>query len=127
MREYALDEGVPVGKSSLGFPGYAGWWYPGYNEARGARVIGREISHQKATELLETYDPELVWLPGQGVSYAFWQNEGVFEWLFLEDRWSFEQQLEIYRSYPGLRGISVWVLGAEDPAIWESLSRERPR
>lgn len=121
MIDYALAQGVPVEKISLGVGTYSGYWYPGHNEERGSRVIGREIPFWRAVELLEESGASLTWLPDQGVSYTFWQNEGVFEWLFLENRRSFAHKMEIFRAYPGFRGISVWVLGAEDPDIWTVL------
>jgi spore germination protein YaaH len=31
---------------------------------------------------------------------------------------SMTAKLELYNAYPGLRGVSIWVLGAEDPAVW---------
>jgi len=125
MLEHALAEGVPTSKISLGIPTYSGWWAPVYDEERGARVAGREIGHEKAlTELARA--TELHWLPEIGVQYAFWSNEGIYEWLFLEDARSLEAKLDLFDSYDGLRGVSAWVLGAEDPAIWDVLARRMP-
>jgi len=134
MLEHALDEGVPMSKISLGIPTYSGWWAPVYDEERGARVAGREIGHEKAlTELAGAEGQggangatELHWLPEIGVQYAFWSNEGIYEWLFLEDARSLEAKLDLFDSYDGLRGVSAWVLGAEDPAIWDVLARRMP-
>ena len=72
--------------------------------APGARVAGREIGHAKALTELARGKAALRWLPEVGVHYAFWSNEGIYE-------------------YEGLRGVSAWVLGAEDPAIWDVLAR----
>lgn len=121
MMSYVLAEGVPAEQISMGIPTYSGWWQPTYSESRGARVAGHEIPFSKASELLDAYGTETTWLPSEGTSYAFWQNEGVFEWLFLEDARAMAHKLQVFRGYPALRGISIWVLGAEDPAVWPLL------
>jgi spore germination protein YaaH len=123
MLEYALSQGVPREKLSLGIPAYSGYWYADWSEERGAGVRGAEIHYDRAVELLQQNGATRRWLPEQGSSFAFWANGGTFEWVFLEDRRAFESKLGLFDAYPGLRGISVWVLGAEDPRIWEVLSR----
>ena len=45
--------------------------------------------------------------------------------MFREDARSFALKLGLLDDYPGLHGISVWVLGSEDPAIWELLAERR--
>lgn len=127
MLDYALAAGVPPEKLSLGIPAYSGYWYPAHTEERGAHGAGAEIHFDRAMELLATHGATLRWLPDEGVHYAFWPNAGTFEWIFLEDRRSFERKVELFESYPGLRGVSVWVLGAEDPAIWEVVRERLPR
>ncbi len=127
MIDYALDQGVPPEKISLGIPSYSGYWRPVFTDDAVARVGGREVSYQFTQERLAESGAKLRWLPDQGVSYAFWQNEGVFEWLFLEDSRSLKSKMDLYYSYPGFRGISVWVLGAEDPGVWEVLAAPEPR
>lgn len=125
MLDYAIAEGVPQEKISIGVPTYSGWWHPVHN-ARGALVAGSEISHARAVEHMETNALEMIWLPEQGVSYGFWSNEGIFEWLFLENHRSLQAKLNLFDEYPRLRGISAWVLGAEDPEIWPVLATRRP-
>ncbi len=125
MLAYALEQGVPPEKISLGLPTYSGYWYPDYAEDRGAAVRGAEVHYDRARGLLERHGIEARWLPDLGTSMAFWANAGVFEWLFLEDRRSFAAKLELVGRHPALRGISVWVLGAEDPAVWELLPPRR--
>ena len=123
MVEYALGQGVRPEKLSFGIPTYSGHWFPTYDEARGARVVGREIPYARARELLEAAGSEPRWLPERGAHYAFWANDGIFEWLFLEDRRSLAAKLDLFDAYPGLRGLSLWVLGAEDPGIWSVLEK----
>jgi len=126
MLEHALAQGVPPEKISLGIPTYSVWWLPVYTEAGGARVAGREIPHVRAMEELGKGTGRLEWLPEIGAHYAFWSNEGIYEWLFIEDARTLEAKLDLFEAYPGLRGISAWVLGAEDPAIWGVLDRRLP-
>ncbi|MDH3733513.1 MAG: glycosyl hydrolase family 18 protein [Gemmatimonadota bacterium] len=126
MLEHALSLGVPPSSISLGVPTYSGLWHPVHNEARGARVGGFEIPHARATEEIAEHQPEMTWLPDLGVHYGFWSNEGIYEWLFLEDARSLEEKLNLFEEYEGLRGISAWVMGAEDPEIWDVLSRRMP-
>ncbi len=124
MIEWVLARGVPPEKLSLGIPSYSDYWLPTYGQA-GARVRGRDISHARALELAATAGAEWIWLPEQGVSYTFWRRNATFDWLFLEDARSFARKLQLLDDYPGLRGISVWVLGTEDPEIWDLLAQRR--
>jgi spore germination protein YaaH len=126
MLDHARDAGVAAEKISLGIPTYSGLWYPVHDDARGARVGGFEISHERAREALAQHEPALTWLPEIGVHYGFWSNQGIYEWLFLEDARSLEGKLDLFDEYEGLRGVSAWVLGAEDPDIWEVFARRMP-
>jgi len=125
MIDWVLARGVPPEKISLGVPVYSDYWQPTYSETAGARVRGRDISFARANELAAASDAPWVWSPDQGVHYTFWRRNVTFDWLFLEDARSFGLKLGLLDEYPGLRGISVWVLGSEDPAIWEVLAQRR--
>ncbi len=118
----ALAQGVPRAKLSLGIPVYSGHWYTQWQEG-GSRVVGEEIGWQKATLLLQRADARSRWLDDAGASFAFWPVSGTWEWLFLEDTRSFRAKLRLLGEYPGLRGFSVWVLGAEDPDVWDVVPR----
>ncbi|MGD8329464.1 MAG: glycosyl hydrolase, partial [Acidobacteriota bacterium] len=86
---------------------------------------GRDISYDRANELAGTIGAEWIWLPEQGVHYAFGRRNVTFDWLFREDARSFRAKLGLFDRYPGLRGISVWVLGSEDPTIWDVLAARK--
>jgi len=88
-------------------------------------VRGRDISFTRANELADAAGAEWVWSPEQGVHYTFWQRNVTFDWIFREDARSFGLKLDLLDEYRGLRGISVWVLGSEDPGIWEVLAEHR--
>ena len=119
--EYALQQGVPPEKISLGIPTYSGFWRPGVDGDGNPRVFGREIHYSIASDWLRDEGAELYWDDTQGVHFAFRERSGVFEWLFLEDSRSLTEKLRLLDTYSGLRGISVWVLGAEDPETWDVL------
>lgn len=115
---YLLSIGVPAGKISLGLPSYSHHWFATYDAQGGARSTGTGLSWEAATAMLAKNGAQPVWDPRQKEAYAFWENDGLYEWLFLEDARAFEARLELVRQYR-LRGYSVWVLGQEDPKVWK--------
>jgi spore germination protein YaaH len=122
--EYVLSLGVPASKISLGIPSYSDWWYPSYDAKSGARMRGSDISYATASGLLARHAAEVKWDDRDKSAYAFWSNNGVNEFLWLEDARAFTAKLELVTKYK-LRGYSVWVLGTEDPKIWSSLPATR--
>jgi spore germination protein YaaH len=42
------------------------------------------------------------------------------EWVFLPDARAFRDRYDVAKQY-GLQGFCAWVLGAEDPKIWDDL------
>lgn len=132
MVGYLEEQRVDLGRVSLGIPFYSGWWAPGYRATPGggtgdARVVGREISHARARELIDRGGASPVWDEREGVHIAWWEDEGTFQWVFLEDALSMRAKLGYAASLDGLRGVSIWVLGAEDPAVWEVLREAKGR
>ncbi|MEJ2218690.1 MAG: glycosyl hydrolase family 18 protein [Gemmatimonadota bacterium] len=125
--EYTLSLGVPPERISLGVPTYSAHWQPGYQPGAsgtgGLHPTAREIPYARAMSLLSRYGVEPQWLEQQGVYYAFWDHDGAFEYIFLEEHRSFAAKLDLLRQ-EGLRGISVWVLGDEDPAVWKVVSQK---
>jgi spore germination protein YaaH len=119
--DYVLSLGVPPSKLSLGIPSYSDWWYPVYEPVGGARMRGNDISYATASGLLARHGVQATWDDRDKASYAFWGNDGVNEFLWIEDARAFTAKLELVKKY-GLRGYSVWVLGLEDPKVWESRS-----
>jgi spore germination protein YaaH len=118
--KFVLSLGVPPSKISLGIPSYSDWWYPTFNARDGARMRGNDISYAKASSLLTLHSAEAKWDDHDKSDYAIWSNEGVNEFLWLEDARAFASKLEIVSKYH-LRGYSVWVLGLEDPKVWASI------
>lgn len=120
--EYYLQE-VPPEKLSLGIPLGSQHWYTRYEEdldPEKARSYSESVSFRRATSLVERQGAELQWSEEHQVPFAFYANGGTYEWVFMEDARSFAAKLDLVREY-GLRGFSAWVLGREDPGIWDRL------
>ncbi len=117
--EYFL-ESVPAEKLSLGIAVTSQHWSTeqGDQYVANARSWSKSLSHSEAMSVAERFSADWIWLDDQKVAYSFFSNGGLFEWVFLEDARSFEQKLDLVKRY-GLRGFSVWVIGYEDPGIWD--------
>ncbi|MBK8654029.1 MAG: hypothetical protein IPN20_09045 [Haliscomenobacter sp.] len=112
--EYLIAEGVPAHKISMGIPSYSVHWYADYSEERGGFTTGRQLGYNWVQHLLGQHGAKPEWNEKAGCNYAFWDNGGVFEYLFIEDGQSLRLKLDLLKKYQ-LRGISVWVLGRKRP------------
>jgi spore germination protein YaaH len=121
--KYLLGLGVPPEKVSLGLAAYSDWWYPVYDDRNGSRLRGSDISYARAIEILGQAGVTPVWDDVQKAPFAMWEERGVFQHAWLEDARAFMAKLELVRKY-GLRGYSVWLIGSEDPTLWEALRRD---
>lgn len=117
---FALSLGVAPSKISLGIPGYSDWWYPAYDTINGSRMRGDDISYVRAREILAKSGITPSWDETQKAWHASWSEHDVFQHVWIEDRRAFLAKLSLVTKYH-LRGYSVWVLGAEDPATWSAL------
>ena len=124
--DYVLSLGVPARKISLGLAGYSDWWYSSYSEREGARMRGSDIPYLRGVELLTGAGVTARWDEVQQASYAMWEDHGVFQHLWLEDARAFLAKREVAAGR-GLLGYSVWLLGSEDPAVWNALPRRASR
>jgi spore germination protein YaaH len=115
--QFVLSTGVPPAKISIGIPSYSDWWYPTYDSTAGSRVRGSDISYAAAMGILARHDATLTWDDREKSSWSMWSDDGVNEFLWLEDARSFAAKMALVRKYH-LRGYSVWVLGMEDPRVW---------
>ncbi len=118
--DYFLEH-VPAEKLSLGIATGSQHWYTSYEERitpELARSYSRQLSHAWALGTIERHGGTLQWDDEHKVAYSYFPVGGTFEWIFLEDARSFRAKLDLIERRE-LRGFSVWVLGPEDPAIWE--------
>ena len=114
---------MPPEKLSLGVSTGAMRWYTSYEERitpELARSFSEGISYRWAMGLLERNNASLQWSEEHQSSYGFYPVGGTFEWIFLEDARSFRTKLALIDRQQ-LRGFSAWVLGPEDPAVWDAL------
>jgi len=122
--EYFLKY-VPREKLSLGIPTYGDHWYTREDRTipERARSWAETVGWTWGAGIVERHGATMQWDSVAGVPYAYFSNGGVYEWVFLENARSFREKLNLARTYR-LRGFSVWVLGPEDPAIWDILRAE---
>ncbi|HEX6747683.1 MAG TPA: glycosyl hydrolase family 18 protein [Longimicrobium sp.] len=116
---------VPAEKVSLGIPTGAQHWYTSQEDRitpELARSYSEQISHARAMSLIERYGARLEWDDEAQVPFAHYARAGTWEWIFMENARSFRAKLGLVERHR-LRGISVWVLGPEDPEIWTVLAR----
>lgn len=120
--ETALGLGIPADKLSLGVPFFSMHWYTDWNAEKKGFVWSRGMSWQAATDMLARAGAQLTWDGTQGASFAQWENHGVFEYAWLEDSRAFAPKLDLARKN-GMRGISVWRIGQEDPRVWSYIPK----
>jgi spore germination protein YaaH len=121
--QFLLNEGVPAEKISLGIPDYSVRWFPDYTEERGGFSNGQQLGYKNVDYLLQKNNAQLKWDEKAACHYAIWENDGVYEYMYIEDGSSLRPKLKIMQKYK-LRGISVWVLGKEAPDFWKVLNEE---
>ena len=117
--KYFLEH-VPANKLSLGLPTGGMHWYTSQEDRitpEMARSYSATLSYKSAMNLLDRHNAKLVWDDVQKAAYAYFPNGGTWEWVFVEDVRGWQAKQELIARYK-LRGFSVWVLGAEDPRVW---------
>jgi spore germination protein YaaH len=123
--EYALKV-VPPAKLSLGIPLYGYHWFAGM-PTKDASEIGykanpsaKYISYPDAVDLARTYGAKIEWDAADRTVWCYVNRGDMREWIFFTDVRTFKERYELVRER-GLEGFCSWVLGTEDPAIWDLL------
>lgn len=114
---------MPPEKLSLGIPTGGMRWYTSQEDRitpELARSYSAGLSYRWAMHLAERNHASWRWDDEQKMLSTFYPVSGTFEYIFLEDARGFGAKLELMRKHK-LRGFSVWVLGPEDPKIWDLL------
>ncbi|MGH8144713.1 MAG: glycosyl hydrolase family 18 protein [Rhodanobacteraceae bacterium] len=124
MADFLMRLGIDPHKVSFGIPTYSDHWYAAWSDKRGPHSMRDEISYRKVQNLLDRYQVKPQWMASAGVEYAYWPGaNSVYNWLFIENARSFTAKLKLVRQYH-FRGFSAWVLGSEDPGIWDVLKQQ---
>ena len=116
----ALAKGVGPHQLSLGIGFYSMHWRTEWNAERKGYSWGRGLGWRAVTDLVKKAGATPQWDAIQGASQARWEHNGVFEYAWIEDARAIAPKLELQKRH-GLRGISVWRIGQEDPEVWRLL------
>lgn len=129
--DYALQF-VPANKLFLGIPLYGTHWFAGVPTVAppvaGAPLAPVEkpnpsaqpISTPDALDLARAYGGRIEWDPEDRNSWFYIYRDGMREWVFYTDARTFRERYDLTKQH-GLAGFCSWVLGAEDPGIWDVL------
>lgn len=116
----ALSKGVAPHRLSLGIAFFSMHWRTEWSAERKGYSWGRGLGWGAVMDLVQKAGTELQWDPAQGASYARWEQNGVFEYAWIENAAALAPKLELQKRY-GMRGVSVWRIGQEDPEVWKQL------
>ena len=113
--EFSL-QGVPPEKATLGLPTYYhDWTGPGYLTSS---------SYADAMTLAQEYGGTPAMDPTEEEVHFGYNAYGVHHELWIESTDTLRRKLPLMYEY-GLKGISVWRLGFEDPSFWSLIPARR--
>ncbi len=112
---YAKDK-IPAEKLSLGVPLYYWKWNADTNKKVGSGLFKTVAAIMSNIEHFVSFDPKL------GVSCLSYSYNNKNYKVWFEDKQSFTAKLDIIKNN-NLRGFSAWVLGGEDPNMWNALDK----
>src|SRR5207245_535563 len=113
---------IPSHKISLGMADYSTHWFTGstkINDIEKVSVATRALDYHQTMQLAKQHN--IIWDKPSSIYYVIFSNHWLNEYLFIEDAKSFSKKNDLVKKYK-LRGISVFDLGTEDPAIWDYLA-----
>jgi spore germination protein YaaH len=123
--DYALKY-VPKQKLALGIPLYGYHWSAGVPEKTGPRQFDRSnlnaewIDFADVDKLGKAYHGHFAWDDDERAASMYFYRDNVREWIFYSDARTFGARYQLVKD-SGLAGFASWVLGSEDPAIWQLL------
>ena len=123
--DYALKV-VPKEKLSLGIPLYGYHWYtaaPITDKTSGEERpdhAANYIDAINATQLASDYQAKVEWDSFDHSAFFWFYRDQMREWVFYTDLHTFKDRYELVKDR-GLQGFCSWVLGSEDPEIWNYL------
>jgi spore germination protein YaaH len=119
--DYALKF-VPREKLSLGIPLYGYHWFAGTPVKPGDKPnpTAEYISAPDALDLAKAYGGKIEWDATDHTPWLYFYRDADREWIFYTDARAFGERYELAKGR-GLEGFCSWVLGTEDPGIWDLL------
>lgn len=121
--KYALTL-VPKEKLSLGIALYGYHWYTGDpvkpDGTEASNISADYIDADEWMPLVKEQGATVQWDAMEHESWFYFYRDDMREWVFMPDARSFHDRYALVKQY-GLEGFCSWVLGAEDPAIWDEL------
>jgi len=125
--DYAL-KAVPRDKLSLGIPLYGYHWFTGApildkaTNKESPNPGADYISAPDAELLARTYGAHIQWDEADHNAFFYFYRNEMREWIFFTDARTFRERYQLVRER-GLEGFCSWVLGTEDPAVWNELPK----
>jgi spore germination protein YaaH len=123
--DYALKF-MPAQKLSLGIPLYGYHWFAGTplksDDKAGDKPnpSAEYIGTDDAVDLAKAYGGRIEWDSTDRAAWFYFYRADMREWIFFTDARTFRERYTLVKER-GLQGFCSWVLGTEDPAIWDSL------
>jgi spore germination protein YaaH len=127
--DYALKY-VPKEKLSLGIPLYGYHWFagtpvkapaqPGFPPTDKPNPSAEYIATNDALDLAKAYGGHIEWDLIDRSAWFYFYRDDTREWIFFTDARTFRERYALVKDR-GLQGFCSWVLGEEDPAIWDLL------
>ena len=121
--QYALKV-VPKEKLSLGIALYGYHWYTGDpvkpDGTEASNISADYIDADESIPLAKEQGATVQWDPVEHESWYYFYRDDMREWVFMPDAHSFRDRYALTKQYD-LEGFCSWVLGAEDPKVWDEL------
>ena len=122
--DYALQY-VPKEKLSLGIPLYGYHWYTNApttdkDGKEHPNQAGDYISASDSVRLATEFGIKPQWDDFDRTAFFYFYRDQMREWIFYTDRRTFKERYDLASSR-GVQGFCSWVLGTEDPEIWNLL------
>ena len=111
--KYALRHFAPD-KIILGIAAY------GYDWRWGS---GKALTYSAIQKLIDSHKIFPKWHNLYRTPYFTYRSWGINHEVWYENRYSTVAKMELVRNY-GLKGVAVWRLGYEDPAIWTAIKQK---
>lgn len=114
-----LANKVPPNKISLGTPLY----YWGWDQtAPPGQIVRHAGTGTRLQYVRMNWEPREFFSADLGIPYLSYQLEGHIYVIWYDDSRSVQARLDLVKTY-GLRGFSAWVLGMENPDVWNAINK----